>query len=985
MTKTNKKSGFTLTELLICIAILAVLSAISVPIISGIVNNSRDKNDKLDAELFTSYMAKFANEVPKPANMYTYLDDSEQKIVSSAGNNDFPGILRDDVNTYNTSEELWTAIRKEAVVALKMQDSGITVYDNYLIQGPQNTEMSFIYYYLKGDVKVEKLEDVKKKTENNKNAGIDALENYWVCLDKIEGNTEEFNVSVTGNVFVKLYMYGLEKHLPIRLLENCNITKDIYLQSKKHGTKYFLSNTSTENFYNNNILQFSNVPKGEYQLFIFADNITDLPSPEYATLGKHTTSGIITVSEKGNFAGKTISNPYSAFLLTVSRGTVSVNYKTTTYGNSGLIDEQIHNFDKPYTLDFKNTTFEKFKVSYNSNNYITELYDKTNSKYLPFGDYSLRFSSVDYNDYNANINSSLYGIVNQGSPNNYSSIFDYQIFARKTKVNFSGVIDLGTGIMPLNNELTDSESAKLNSYGINDFNKNLNFRLLFVSDNKTYTLNASDLTPVNGGIDGKYSFTINNVEWNGNGTNYDVYFENIFYDYPVPVTTNPIFVEGYDITLDLSTDSFIPNKNISVKQQVTTDGKNVFIAGDIILTNIFTNQTIKLSSGTALTSVPCGFYKISFTYPAPYSFSDDIVYLINKNENITINKNYDGITISGIVIPPSGGYTSAASTFYSHLKVKIEFTLDDGQTGYVISGNKNGHAGREVTISLNGTNRAQYSATLPLAKSYKVIVEEKDDKCYSDTSKTVTKSGSGNLTVSDITMSYLNSTADTYHCGSYVAYGKTKTGHQRYCQACGLEIDGHWNKVYEKITSVASCTTNGVKTYYCSLCDVSLVEESTPKSGHNMDNGTITTSPTCTATGVKTFKCKNSGCNHSTTESVNALGHDMSRKGSTVHTYTSCTANGYKYYECSRCYTDSSSTYLYEYAWGHNINNRVHCDAKHKVSGWRLSCGHSYYCHIYCANGDCKQQQSYKHCWTDYGYNSPNGANNSDRWKSCSG
>ena len=145
-------------------------------------------------------------------------------------------------------------------------------------------------------------------------------------------------------------------------------------------------------------------------------------------------------------------------------------------------------------------------------------------------------------------------------------------------MNFSGVIDLGTGIMPLNNELTDSESAKLNSYGINDFNKNLNFRLLFVSDNKTYTLNASDLTPVNGGIDGKYSFTINNVEWNGNGTNYDIYFENIFYDYPVPVTTNPIFVEGYDITLDLSTDSLIPNKNISVKQQVTTDGKNIILA-----------------------------------------------------------------------------------------------------------------------------------------------------------------------------------------------------------------------------------------------------------------------------------------------------------------------------------------------------------------------------------------------------------------------
>ena len=91
-------------------------------------------------------------------------------------------------------------------------------------------------------------------------------------------------------------------------------------------------------------------------------------------------------------------------------------------------------------------------------------------------------------------------------------------------------------------------------------------------------------------------------------------------------------------------------------------------------------------------------------------------------------------------------------------------------------------------------------------------------------------------------------------------------------------------------------------------------------------------------------------------------------------------ANGYRYYECYRCYTDSSDTYLYEYAWGHNFNLKTFCASKHTG---RLSCGHSYYCHYYCSNGSCTQKPSRDtwRCWSDYG----NGRRAGCSWKTCVG
>lgn len=143
-----------------------------------------------------------------------------------------------------------------------------------------------------------------------------------------------------------------------------------------------------------------------------------------------------------------------------------------------------------------------------------------------------------------------------------------------------------------------------------------------------------------------------------------------------------------------------------------------------------------------------------------------------------------------------------------------------------------------------------------------------------------------------------------------------------------------------KVTTAATCTTDGVKTYTCSICgetktetikatghDVELqnaveatcqqegytgdkvckacgatLEKGTTiaKKDHSWDAGKVTTEATCTTDGVKTYTC--SVCKTTKTETIKATGHKMSEwKTVTVATTQkegkqerTCTACDYK-------------------------------------------------------------------------------------------
>ena len=113
----------------------------------------------------------------------------------------------------------------------------------------------------------------------------------------------------------------------------------------------------------------------------------------------------------------------------------------------------------------------------------------------------------------------------------------------------------------------------------------------------------------------------------------------------------------------------------------------------------------------------------------------------------------------------------------------------------------------------------------------------------------------------------------------------------------------------------AACEKDGWNDYYqCETCKLYFVDEACEKAiedlaawktgdgkatmtGHDWDDGRITTLPTCTEIGVKTFTCKN--CNGTRNEDEPALDHDLVAHDAQHPTYYSAGWNAYE--TCTRC------------------------------------------------------------------------------------
>ena len=75
----------------------------------------------------------------------------------------------------------------------------------------------------------------------------------------------------------------------------------------------------------------------------------------------------------------------------------------------------------------------------------------------------------------------------------------------------------------------------------------------------------------------------------------------------------------------------------------------------------------------------------------------------------------------------------------------------------------------------------------------------------------------------------------------------------------------------EEVTTAATCTTPGVKTFTCSCGDTYTESIPVDENAHNYTSE-VTTAPTCTEDGVKTYTCSHNA-EHTYTETVAKLGH----------------------------------------------------------------------------------------------------------------
>ncbi|MDE6614363.1 MAG: leucine-rich repeat domain-containing protein [Clostridia bacterium] len=83
--------------------------------------------------------------------------------------------------------------------------------------------------------------------------------------------------------------------------------------------------------------------------------------------------------------------------------------------------------------------------------------------------------------------------------------------------------------------------------------------------------------------------------------------------------------------------------------------------------------------------------------------------------------------------------------------------------------------------------------------------------------------------------------------------------------------------------------------WYASDCEHDLIKD---KAEHSWDNGVITTPATCTEDGIKTFSC--TVCSRTRTESILTTGHAFPSYGMVTADPT-CTTDGVKVFKCENC------------------------------------------------------------------------------------
>lgn len=126
MKKTNKK-GFTLAELLVVVAIIAVLVAISIPIFTSQLEKSREAVDAANIRAAYAEISADALTGDLPANMSKYNVTLKQQVTGWGTKFDFPANLEATATTPAEPAKdgevtfTWDAINSKVIASIKLK------------------------------------------------------------------------------------------------------------------------------------------------------------------------------------------------------------------------------------------------------------------------------------------------------------------------------------------------------------------------------------------------------------------------------------------------------------------------------------------------------------------------------------------------------------------------------------------------------------------------------------------------------------------------------------------------------------------------------------------------------------------------------------------------------------------------------------------------------------------------------------------------
>ncbi|MDD6527690.1 MAG: hypothetical protein PUF31_07835 [Oscillospiraceae bacterium] len=141
-----------------------------------------------------------------------------------------------------------------------------------------------------------------------------------------------------------------------------------------------------------------------------------------------------------------------------------------------------------------------------------------------------------------------------------------------------------------------------------------------------------------------------------------------------------------------------------------------------------------------------------------------------------------------------------------------------------------------------------------------------------------------------------------------------------------VETVAHTYEKDDAQSVAATCESKGYDVMVCSGCGDSY-KVITDATGHDWNDGEITTDATCTANGVKTFTCAN--CGDTYTEVIPATGHTYGK--GTVEREASDGNSGLISYTCSKCNDKFYEEYVInstEHTWNVEVKQNPTCTEK---------------------------------------------------------
>lgn len=987
MRKTSKK-GFTLTELLIVIAILAIMAAVSVPIISGLINKGTNATEDVNAVLYTSIMNKYASTEPEKATAYPRLTttgtNSEYALFAAkSGQGTFPGF---NIIAGTSDADVLNKIRKEAVIAIKAY-SDTAVSDEYFIPPPADAEYEYVYYYLTGNVKKVKRTDLRTTTASQILTGVVNVEDYWVYLSREGGSGAALGgvSNGTGHVFVQVTQFGTG--VPI---DNAQVTV-------VSGAQSF---TATTGEGQNGFVGFSGVPVGSVTITVSAQGAVTFPNSEF-----YNKTGQIFISESG-YEGCQMNSPYKVELKLGSLGSLGF-YEENVIWNSGAWDTRRE------LITGSVTATSQFNAD-NSNpggfprteSYSTNLYETggtqallTGSKFLTYGNYNLLVSAYGYRTYQNYVTAGVYGIDDDNHLfSGMSSPYEFPIVMRSPagQGTVSGVIEYESMYQPLRGTPSGITGTWVYADNYYVYSRvkltNLDTGTAYYSNYLTADSNGKHSYSIAGLPDGTYSFEIDSP--------YRFSGLNAFPDY-VTIDGRHVVISGKVTKSDVSTGSLtgtvkynylgnndpIPGATVTIKRNGDSSASGTCTTSD--------------EGKFTLSNLKNGFYQLEISLPSTLG-GETYKYrcFVSGNNSCTIALSISQIEISGTVTPYMTDDTAQSKSG----------TLDDLTIAFVRT-NSNGtkqYSSISATVDATGVEAA-YSVNLvpgyyeiDLTSICYVSLELSSSNYNVATTKnfsmTVDTDGSNHVGFtmeSDSSKHWDECTNCGYKCNSNSHSVSDWTYYSasycyRYCTVCDYWVDdltSHQMTSY--VSTAASCTSDGVRTYYCSRGCGYTYNDIINKTGHRGNgvwvydnNGSSTSLGThhqncsnCGATIDANTACSrggmiNNGGNHydncSKCSGKRYFNHswiETSRSGAT------CTG-GTIYYKCSGC--AATTTGSYAATASHNFTGK--CSVKHSCS-WTSYCSAggthkwtSYY-HILCTR--CAASDSSQWCGIHCGSNKP--------------